>query len=318
MILLEAVKRNFHNGITTMTSLYTAALTFVLDEGKPLLVERLLSECVKDFNGLIDDGKDDEAKNFEVAAIEVIFTVVGAGNEQLIEIVADKWMEAFEGVIGGRFGRNLLSVIEDYGLKWVSAVERQENDRVMIWGRTAAEVLSAGASGKRKQVSRALSTQFSQMLQSVFDKSKDSAIWLSEECRTRISQIPMSEISAQRLARLWILGLEFLLATERGGRHGRDCKESQEVILNLSRSFLQAVEDSDRLAAVIQITRDVASEKIQDCKDDMSLSLLKKDISSVIDAVIGVYHGTELEKMMNSLKDDIPAAVSNTDMAGSV
>lgn len=105
MILLEAVKLNFHNGITTMTSLYTSALTFVLDEGKPLLVEKLLSECVKDFNGLIDDGKDDEAKPFEVAAIEVIFTVVEAGNEQLIEIVADKWMEAFEDVIGGRFGR---------------------------------------------------------------------------------------------------------------------------------------------------------------------------------------------------------------------
>lgn len=318
MILLEAVKRDFHNGITTMTSLYTSALTFVLNEGKPLLVEKLLSECVKDFNGLIDDGKDDEAKTFEVAAIEVIFTVVEAGNEKLIEIVADKWMEAFEGVIGGRFRSNLLSIIEGYGLKWISAVEQQENDRVMLWGRTAAEVLSAAAFGKRKQVSRALSTQFSQMLQSVFDKSKDSARWLSEECRTQVSQIPMSEISAQRLVRLWMLGLEFLLATERGGRHGRDCKESQEAILKLSRSFLQAADDSDRLLAVIQITRDVVSEKIHDCKDDMSISLLKKDLSSVIDAVIGVYHGTELEKMLNGIKDDISAAVSNGVVISSV
>lgn len=309
MILLEAVKQDFHNGITTMTTLYTSALTFVLDEGKPLLVEKLLSECVKDFNGFIDDGKDNEAKTFEVAAIEVILTVVEAGNEQLIEIVADKWMEAFEGVIGGRFGSNLLSVIGEYGLKWVSAVEQQENNRVMLWGRTAAEVLSAAASGRKKQVSRALSTQFSQTLQSVFDKSKDSAGWLSEECLTQVSQIPMSEISAQRLARLWMLALEFLLATERGGRHGRDCKESQEAILELSRSFLQAADDSDRLVAVIQITHDVFSEKIQDCKDDISLSLLKKDMSSVIDTVIGMYHGTELEKMLNGIKDDILAAV---------
>lgn len=116
----------------------------------------------------------------------------------------------------------------------MSAVEQQENNHVMLWGRTAAEVLSAAAFGKKKQVSRALSTQFSQMLQSVFGKSKDSARWLSEECRTQVSQIPMSEISAQRLVRLWMLGLEFLLATERGGRHGRDCKESQEAILNIS------------------------------------------------------------------------------------
>lgn len=129
----------------------------------------------------------------------------------------------------------------------------------------------------------------------------------------------MSEISAQRLVRLWMLGLEFLLATERGGRHGRDCKESQEAILKLSRSFLQAADDSDRLAAIIQITRDVFSEKMHDCNDDISLSLLKKDLSSVIDTVIGVYHGTELEKMLNGIKDDIPTAVcSNGAVTSSV
>lgn len=310
MILQAAVKKEYCKGVETLSKLYTTALTFALDERKPQLVERLLSECVKGIKSLIDDGKDGDAEDLTNAGIEIFSAVIESRNEQLIEIMARQWVEVVEGLLSGTFEKNLLQVIEGFACKLIAAVEKRDTAKVSILARMAKEALFAAVSGKRKRAVRCLSNLFAKYLQQIFDyEPSDVATWLCDEAKLELFQVDAPRVDEGQVKIMLLFWADFLLATESAGRQGRDCQTTQTRLLELSVPYLKAAEDAGLLGVIEQTIRALAYERLDDCGDETHIRILAGDISRVIDAITEAHHSTELGKALSRAKEALKSTV---------
>lgn len=305
VILQMAAQKGYQEGVEILSKSYTKALTFVLDEGKPVLVEKLLFECVKGLKVLIEDERDDDVRDLEVAAIEIFFAVVDSKHDKLIKIMAKVWVEAFEEFMSPKFRKDLMKLIRTFAAKWIAEIRQRKAEKVTLWAKASAEALFAAVVGKQKGVVETLSYIFTQILQQVFaEESKDAVFWLLDIGKRELSQVDVSGMDQIQAEKTVLLAAEFLLATELGGRleEGRDCQTAQMKLLDLSVPVFQTLEDASLLETVEQALRTFSSEKLDDCSDRKQLQILEGDISRVLDAIIRVDGGTGLEGALSRVK----------------
>lgn len=305
VILQMAVHKDFQDGVEILTKSYTKALTYVLDEGKPVLVEKLLFECVKGFKTLIEDGKDESVRDLETAAIEILFAVVESGNEVLIGIMAKVWVEAFEEFTNPKFIKDLMQLIRIFGDKWIISIRRRDTKRVTLWAKASAEALFYAIIGGQKRVVEMLSYILTQILQKALGQEpEDTVRWLLSVGRKEISQIGVQGMSQTQAERTVTLAAEFLLATELGNRHkdGQDCLTTQMKLLDLIEPVLSTLEDAGFLEIIEQTIQRLGSGKLDDCDDKTTLRTLEIRYSGVLDAIIRARGKTSLGEALNRAK----------------
>lgn len=145
-----------------------------------------------------------------IAGVELYIQMCRVENQELIKLVVNIWARAGQDLIGGAFRGEIITIVEGYCNKWVTAAERKDKFEVKAMGTAGMEVLLAAAgSADTREVGRQVTAHFVVILQRVLHSGNPNLKnWLLYEAEP----ISTMAITRQSIAAVVGVGMEFYLA----------------------------------------------------------------------------------------------------------
>lgn len=259
-IAQEAAARHYREGLKLMTKACAKALVTAIHEGKASCVQRLLLVSSQDFKALVADEKYTEAKHLLEAATELFVQTCKVGTQQLVEMTANVSAETFDSLLDGPFKEYLLQIVEEYGARWVAAVERRDARDVRAIGKAGFEqLLAAAGHGKPKRLLGEFVPTYVALLEMVFDPEQpDIEKWLLHEgLGGPISHLVFKKQGQELAENMVIVGIEFLLFIAQDRRP--DCIRG--ILLGLGTELLRAIDSAGHLKSIEAMFGKLVDEK---------------------------------------------------------
>lgn len=266
-------------------------------------MEQALQTCVGKLGALVENNKQDEARNLVIAGIKLYIQMCRVENQELIKLVANIWAKAGQDLIGGAFRGEMITIVEGYCNKWVTAAERKDKLEDKAMGTAGMEVLLAAAgSADTREVGRQVTAHFVVILQRVLHSGNPNLKnWLLYEAEP----ISTMAITRQSIAAV-VVGMEFYLAVV----EDKKFNELREILLGTGTTVFGEIARAGLLDGAKTAIEYLAEERFTACtasnQGRISLDRLEENILEALDWVsVAGNQIPQLETVIEKLKEVI-------------
>ena len=194
MLVQKTIELGYSDGTRLIARAAAKSLLWAVQEGdRPNIARRMLELCIGNFQGQIDEGRDQEAEELLYTGIEILIAVAEIENPKLLSLSLDVFIAIFEQLLDGRFENRTLKILDGYATKFKAAFP-QRNQKKRAEARAIAIVgfvgLRNAVENKKMKVVQYFIDLFREILPWIFESGQAAEILIQLESNNmRVSSL---------------------------------------------------------------------------------------------------------------------------------
>ncbi|RPB03801.1 ankyrin [Choiromyces venosus 120613-1] len=250
MLLKKTVVPKPSDETVQLSRAWAKALLWTVGEGdRPNIARRMLELCVGDFQGLVDEGRNQDAEELVYAAIEILLATTEIENPKLIGIFLDVFIAALEKLMDGRFEKRTLEIIDEYATKFRDALIRnnstKDRARARVLAIAGSLALRNAVENQKVKVTQHLTKMYKEILQWIVESGQATDLLIQLGSYVDNQTSPATEICLMQEA---LLVVTCLLQMETEDQNWR--KIFRGLVSGILIQILTAAETIRKLDAV--------------------------------------------------------------------